>query len=78
MIYNHTVQLTGFCGSPKDKKMQLDSFATQYLKDLQRRVNEARAKEGLKPLTQSQLVGELIEQAATQSTLFVGSVFVRK
>lgn len=46
--------------------MQLDSFATQYLKDLQRRVNEARAKEGLKPLTQSQLVGELIEQAATQ------------
>lgn len=58
--------------------MQLDSFATQYLKDLQRRVNEARTKEGLKPLTQSQLVGELIEQAATQSTLFVGSVFVRK
>lgn len=58
--------------------MQLDSFATQYLKDLQRRVNEARAKEGLKPLTQSQLVGELIEQAATQSTLFVGSMFVRK
>ena len=58
--------------------MQLDSFATRYLKDLQRRVNETRAKEGLKPLTQSQLVGELIEQAATQSTLFVGSVFVRK
>lgn len=58
--------------------MQLDSFATQYLKDLQRRVNEQRAKEGLRPLTQSQLVGELIEQAATQSTLFVASVFVRK
>ena len=58
--------------------MQLDSFATQYLKDLQRRVNEERAKEGLKPLTQSQLVSELIEQAATQLTLFVGSVFVRK
>ncbi len=58
--------------------MKLDSFATERLAELQRKVNEERAKFNLRPLNKAQVVGELLESAAFQSKMFIGSVFISK
>lgn len=57
--------------------MQLDSFASLRLKQLQDKINKERKEAGLKPLTQSEVVGEVLENIAAQQLVYIASVFVR-
>lgn len=57
--------------------MQLDSFAAIRLKQLQAKINAEREQAGLKPLTQAEVVGEVLENIAAQQLVYIASVFVR-